>query len=216
MRGSIDSKHRATVRTEMARSKISKKGKMVTKQMVRQMVDSQLEHKNETFVLGSTAWATAGLITPLTQIILEGGSINQRDGAYIRVRKLSFKVSGFAAAATTTIGRVIIFADMLAQGGSPVVTDVLDTASYISGYAPTNAQRKRFKVFYDKPMVLVDTASNGGVFRELEFKMNHEVFYSGTTNAPGSNGKGAIFVLFIASSANGTYNFSVQTSFTDA
>jgi hypothetical protein len=190
--------------------------KPVTKEQVRQMINSNIEHKVHTFLLGSTAWASAGLITPLTQAIVEGSDINQRDGTQILVKALKVKVSGFATSATTTIGRVIIFADLLAQGGLPAVTDLLDTATYVAGYAPTNVQRGRFKILYDKPMVLVDTASNSGVMRELIYKLNHKVNYSGSGNTTGANGKGVLCILFISSSSNGTYNFSVETTFTDA
>jgi hypothetical protein len=182
------------------------------------MIDSRIEHKVHTFVLGSTAFATAGLITPLTQAIVEGSDINQRDGTEILVRKLAVKFSGAAGAAGSTTARVVIFSDMMAQGGVPAVLDLLDSATYIAGYAPTNVQRNRFKILYDRPMVLVDTATNGNVMRELKFTLNHKVFYSGSTNVAGANGKGALFILFIASNIGGgpAYNFSVETIFTDA
>jgi hypothetical protein len=207
-------------RTRMSKSSNSGKPRLVTVQQVRQMINSNLEHKTETFVLGATTWATAGIVYSLTQKITEGSDINNRDGTEIIVKRMRFKLVCTAptTGATGVIGRVIIFADQLAQGGAPAVLDLLDTASYVSSYAPTNVQRNRFKVIYDKPITAVPTAANAVVMRELVFKMNHKVFYSGTGDTTGANGKGAIFALFISNNQTNTpqYDFSVETTFTDA
>jgi hypothetical protein len=179
------------------------------------MLDDRLEHKVNTFVFGSTAMSTAGLVSALTQPIVEGSDISQRTGDRITVKKLKI-LYDLRAATNSQTARVIIFADNLAQGGVPGTADLLDTAAILSGFAPTNLQRNRFKIYYDKVHPLVLTSADERVAREVTLKLNHKVYYSGATSTTGANGKGALFILIISTASVGSYDFSCTTTYTDA
>jgi hypothetical protein len=181
---------------------------------MRAIVESNLEKKTFVSVLGATTFTTAGLVTPLTQGIIEGSGIDQRDGKMIIVKKLKLNIDLIGAATSHTV-RVIIGADNMAQGALPGVTDILNTASYLSAYAPTNFQRNRFKILYDKTYSLILTASNERVTRELVYPLNHRVFYSSNADVAGANGKGCLFIMFVGSFNTATYNFGSQITFTD-
>lgn len=80
--------------------------------------------------------------------LLQGTSSTTRVGQEIRMKDFFMRYSlSLNAAATSNNVRVIVFLDRQPNGAIPLVTDILQTATY---YSPMNALKaKRFKILCD-------------------------------------------------------------------
>lgn len=170
------------------------------KKMVRQMIDSTLEHKQSTLAspVGG-GWTTAGAVFPVNQQIAQGDAINLRSGDLITVKKLVIRLDMvLTAAATSLSARFIVFHDNQANGALPAVNELLDTAFFMSTYHLFNKQRGRFKILSDKQHTLVSATNTAHLTTTFSFRLNHKVFFNDGTSAATNLGKGALFVLMIA------------------
>lgn len=108
----------------------------------------------------TTQPTNAGAIVSLSSIV-QGDTDVDRDGNQVKVRKLLMRIYAVQADATITGPtriRMMVFIDKQSNNVPPAVTDVLETASPQS---PMNLDfRLRFKVLYDKVIVLGGTAAS--------------------------------------------------------
>ncbi len=202
----------------MARNKLATVSAASERRRVRRAVDSVLASKLEQkrFVVAFTGLTTTtgGTVTPVTQGVIQGDTGSTRDGNQIFLKELVFR--HFLTAVTLAVTqRVIVFIDTMADAATPVVLDVLDTASFITGYNVPNTQERRFKIIHDEMVVASVTGSNFQVDHTWRFKINKKITYQAATNISGANGKNAMFVLFISDGVNGSYAGSFELVFTD-
>jgi hypothetical protein len=183
---------------------------------VKREISRNLEHKRVVVAFSGLNTSTGGTITPITQGIIQGDTISTRDGGQLTVRNLIVRHNLVLNSGNQTSQRVIIFADRQANGAQPTVTDVLDSASFITGFNPVNAQTRRFRILHDEFIVTTLSGANAGTDHVWQFPLNHRVTYNAATNVAGANGKGALFVLYIADTATALFASSFEVEFTDA
>ena len=143
----------------------------------------------------SYACDTTGSVT-LLDGVATGTDYTQRIGRKILLKSLY--ITGYVAPpGATTVGsniaRIILVYDSQTNGAAPIITDVLNSANAADQLNLNN--RDRFKVLMDKRMALgeINTvatqsySANPSVYNVKKFiRLNHDVQYSGTTNAIGS------------------------------
>ncbi len=192
------------------------------RKVVSDILRSRQELKRSNATSGNTAWTTAGVVLPVSQVIPQGDTIASRSGDTIKPQTLKLNVA-IVSALSPYLGRVIVFQDMHNVGIDPTVAQILDGGTYLSTYIPDTAQQKRFKILYDHTYtsitnvtIVTDTTK---IMRELTFKLKGKIFYNGATNATASNGPGAVYLLFIsdiASGAGGYFNYYTTLTYTDS
>lgn len=124
---------------------------------------------------------TTGYVNSL-QGISQGTGPNERIGDKLQLLSNFFRLAmSVNATATTNFLRVIIFRDKQANlSGAPGVTDVLQTASYLSPL--NNSYSMRFKVYFDKTYAM-DAESAGTqvdkIFRKMRFQTEYSTSSTG-------------------------------------
>lgn len=212
----------ATVRS----SKKSTSGRVVStpsnlRRIVRDIVDSRVEHKRLASTVASTDILTAGVIIPISGNVFQGDDIGQRSGDVITPKMLTFRLLAQASTATFTSFsvRCIIFQDTINNGALPAVTDVLNTASPTSVYNSVNAQQNRFKICYDKVFAVVGQTSATRVNIVKFIPMKGKIHYIATTGNTAGSGKNALFALFITENSQAgitIYNWAWSLEYLDA
>ncbi len=196
------------------------KNRVVTKSQVRAMIKGSVSHLVE-LKLFNVAFAglsttTGGTVSPVTQGVEQGDGSGQRDGAQLLLKGVLVRHTLYCNTGISVVQRVIVFVDRMNDGATPAVTDVLNTASFLSPYSIQTVQAKRFKILHDECVVSTTTGSNGANVHFWRFKQDMKVSFNGTTNVAASNGRNAVFVLFIGDGTNGLYSGSYEVHFVDA
>nr|WRQ64688.1 structural protein [Riboviria sp.] len=205
----------------MAGSKIIKRnaGAPVTAKQVKQMLVSRVEHKIAASTTNTISWSASGVVSLLSTDIAQGDNIGNRSGDSIRPLRLTIRVSStVTTGAAPIITRFIVFQDTMANGSTPLVTDVLQTADYLSPYSPVTLQAKRFKILCDQYGTNVDGGSNKVTEVTKSFKMKGVVQYLSGSSGAAAAGKNSIYVLFINdfTAVNSIYKWSYQLEYMDA
>nr|WRQ64674.1 structural protein [Riboviria sp.] len=205
----------ATRRMSRARASRNVSSVQQISSIVNRMINSRAEHKvlSKTNLANTTA--TAGTVINLSNDIIQGDNFDNRSGDTIRVLKTKFKIQ-FQGVTTDSVNRYIVFRDMQNLGTTPAVTDVLNSASFISGYDGLNVyQQKRFVILKDYSMT---NNINGQTLLYDEYTNNtpYKIYYNGATAVASANGKGALFVLVIGSGSTATFNLDVELVYTDS
>lgn len=197
--------------------------KGLVRTMIKSTISSKIEHQHYQTTASGTA-IVAGNMYTVTQALINGDSVSQRDGDVIRPEILTLKV--LAKAAPTNIVtqaeaayRVILFQDMLNVGVAPVLADVL-TGGAISNYDIENRQQNRFKILYDHthPMSAA-YASNSIVVVDTKIRMKGNIYFNAAGNAVGANGKGSIWLLTLVDTVTAigiTETYAIDLQYTDA
>jgi len=123
-----------------------------------------------------------------------------------------------AASTTPQAGRVMIVEDMQCNGTIAAITDILQTADVHSFNNLNN--RERFKIHYDQVFdfgVFSQTATQSLATNlmhhyEVYKPVNIPVVYEGTSNTIGSISSGAIYLVFIGSTAAGPNDILAPTT----
>lgn len=179
----------------------------------RRVVNRVLEKKRFALVSTTNTNATAGVVNNLTNGIVQGDDINQRSGDVIRIVNHTLKIRASAVTVSQTF-RFIWFRDNMNRGTTPTVVEVLNTANFMSQYAPAPLQQKRFTIIKD---VFLNCNLAGESIKSRSFTLpGTEVFYNGATSVAASNGPGALFLLTIGDSITGLFDFSYEPVYTDA
>jgi len=157
--------------------------------------------------------ATAGTVINLTNGIVQGDDINQRSGDQIRIRSHKLYVRASAITVNQTF-RFVWFRDNMNRGTTPSVTEVLNTANFMSQLNPASLQQKRFTILAD--FMLDCNVAGESIKSRYSEQPGSVVFYNGATGVAASNGPGAIFLLEIGDSITGLYDLSYEPIYTDA
>lgn len=185
---------------------------MATISEVKQIIRGRAEIKRYVQVSNTNANATAGTIQNLSNGIVQGDDLNQRAGDQIRMVKHILHVRGSAITVSQTF-RFIWFKDNTNRGTTPTVLEVLNTANYMSQYAPAPLQQARFSILAD---FMLNCNLSGESIKSRKVSLPGKlVSYNGATAVAASNGPGAVFLLVIGDSITGLYDFSYEVHYTD-
>lgn len=185
------------------------------RKIVSGIISSQMEEKVILTVIGAAATPVAGTVLPLTIGVVQGDAINMRSGDTISPISHHIRTNAQAITNPQTT-RFIVFVDSQNNGSTPSVTDVLDNADYLSMYNSRSVyQQKRFKILMD---IFDDVQITGRsiVTRSMALRKIGKIYYNGPTAIATANGRGAVFILIIASNSSGTYDFSYEMKYHDA
>lgn len=179
------------------------------------MIQQQIERKVLVSSITAALPSTSGTIHQLTNFIVQGDNFNQRAGDKITCADHTLKINATAITNSTSI-RYILFQDQQNNGTTPVVTDVLDTADYLAGYSQLAVlQQRRFRILHDSTLD-VNIAGEALKTREYKLPKSGVTWFNGATAVAASNGKGALFMLIIASAAAGTSDYTWTYRYYDA
>lgn len=127
----------------------------IARRVAKRVVNSAAEHKFFDSLQAAVALTTAGAVVSLSNIPSQEGAVDQgssRDGDVVKATSLAMDFTLTSGGATTELDRIIVGIDKQSNGALPAVTDVLEAASPISHYNLAN--RKRFKILFDRTMTL--------------------------------------------------------------
>jgi len=202
----------------VGRVKLAPAGRPVTKSAVKQILQSRQELKvNSSGITAGIAFTVAGVVTPL-DTVGQGDNLNQRNGDTIRFQHLRLQITSFEPTANaSSTWRLIVFHDTMANGASPAVTDVLDSANFNAPFNGINLQRRRFKVLHDRTHVMVGTQPNQEVNDIVDIPLKMTRYYNDATATSTNIGKNALFALIISSNATtSVYARNFQIRYTDS
>jgi len=175
----------------------------------------------------SAAGTAAGAVTLLNGVA-QGTDYNQRIGRKFTMKSIMcrFGISYGTGAAVNSVGnivRVLIFYDCQTNLNTPAVTDVLQTASYLSPMNLNN--RDRFKIISDKwwsteAFVItasqIDTGDFEPKIEKFYKKINLETQNGGTGATVGSISTGGVFLLIITGGNGNQIDIYTRVRYTDS
>lgn len=176
-------------------------------------VYQMLEKKRFALVSTTNTNATAGIVNNLTNGIIQGDDINQRGGDQIRIISHTLHVRASAVTVSQTF-RFIWVRDNMNRGTTPSVTEILNTANFMSQYNPAPLQQKRFTILRDFSLNC-NLAGESIKSRTINIP-GSVVYYNAQTAVAGANGPGALFLLTIGDSITGLFDFSYEPIYVDA
>lgn len=191
------------------------------KRYVKGCVDRMLEVKVSTQAVVDVTPGTAGAVVSLPIFsIQQGDTDSTREGNMIHIRKLISLFWFFDTAATST-ARVICFIDRQANGTTPSVTSVLQSASFAALYDPNTvigSGGSRYKILYDVSrtqnlQIAATTCSAGPVVKQVSEKI--PVQYQANTGAAADVLSNNVWFIMIGSSATATIRSSTQVHYID-
>jgi hypothetical protein len=202
----------------MKNNKVSKNtnnGDYVTKTQVKQLLLSVTEPKVYSSQFSGANTTTTGFTFNLTNGIVQGDDVNMRSGTKIEVRAIRLALRGVSVAADATI-RFVLYSDMFNIGTFPTTSQVLPTSGIMSHYSDVREiQQHRFRILHDETM---DLSRNGPSVKTTVTNISRKfpIYYNGTTTGAASEGKGAISLLVIASTATEVYDYDFQVVYNDS
>lgn len=183
--------------------------------IARRVLLSTAELKVKTVATAVANTSTTGTVINLSNNVVEGDDIFDRSGTKIFIKRSILRLRAIAAVASQTT-RFILFRDVMNQGNTPTVSEVLPNVSVIGNWSDTRYhQQNRFKIIDDW---IVDVNINGESIKTKTFEHNNvgTVLFNGPTAVASSNGKGALFLLVIGSAATGFYEYNSTILFNDS
>lgn len=176
-------------------------------------VYQMLEKKRFALVSTTNTNATAGIVNNLTNGIIQGDDINQRGGDQIRIISHKLHVRASAITVSQTF-RFIWIRDNMNRGTTPTVTEVLNTANFMSQYNPAPLQQKRFTILKD--FSLNCNLTGESIKSRIIEIPGSVVYYNAQTAVAAANGPGALFLLTIGDAITGLFDFSYEPIYVDA
>lgn len=174
---------------------------------------SLLEKKRFAVVSTTNSNTTSGTVINLTNGIIQGDDVNQRSGDQIRILSHTLNVRASAVTVSQTF-RFIWFRDNMNRGTTTSVTEVLNTANFMSQYNPAPLQQKRFTILRD---FMLNCNLTGESIKSRNITLpGFPVYYNGGTAVAAANGPGAVFLLVIGDSITGLFDLSYEPVYTDA
>lgn len=180
-------------------------------QHLKALINVEFKHKD---TAQSAAITTTGSIARISNIG-QGDDFEDRQGRSIKVVSLAVNWQAeMSTAATGTLVRFMIVADMSADGVDPTLAEILDTVVVRSHMDLNNS--RRFKVLYNKLIALSDNGASNKVFSKF-LTLNHHVKYRGTDDTEGSAAEGNMYVLRLSDEATNTptVGFNLRLRFID-
>lgn len=196
----------------MSKRNNAKRIKYTTASDVRNIIIGNAELKRFVSISSGNSNSTAGVVNNLTNAIVQGDDLNMRTGDQLKVQKHTLHVKTSAITVNQSF-RFILFKDNTNRGSTPTVTEVLNTANYLSQYSPVTKQQHRFTILHD--FMLNCNVAGESIKSRVVTSKGHRVNYNGSTAVAASNGPGAIFVLCIGDSLTGQFDFSYECVYLD-
>ena len=190
----------------------ARRTKYTTASDVRNIIIGNAEQKRFVSISSSNSNSTAGVVNNLTNGIVQGDDLNMRTGDQIKVQRHTLNVKASAITVNQCF-RFILFKDNTNRGSTPGVTEVLNTANYLSQYNPVTKQQCRFTILHD--FMLNCNVAGESIKSRIVRPKGHRVSYNGSTAVAASNGPGAIFLLCIGDSLTGQFDFSYEAIYLD-
>ncbi len=192
-----------------------------TTRLIRQALRSHdfSSRENKYFTTSSSGtMAQAGVVWAITQGIIQGDTIEQREGMQINVTRLRVRFTALVNGVNNN-ARVIIFKDLHSRGAVPNVTDVLDSAVVSSGYNVYYKQANRFKILVDESIPITTGGSNSAVTKCWDLKQKStKVSFLGGTDVSTANGPNAYYMIVLCeiSTTPPTYTFGFEVNYFDS
>jgi hypothetical protein len=173
-------------------------------------------HKGDTKYVTSYFSGTPTVLGTVNYIsgVAQGDSPSERAGSALNSHSLDINVT-YKMTASCNI-RTLIVRDLMNQGTSPVVSDVLQTPDLISSLDYANCTlQKRFVIHKD---ITRHFTIGGNLYNSdrLNVKTNLKIRYSSTSAAAGDALSNAFFIISITDVASaGTVDYWVRHLYTD-
>lgn len=211
------------------RSKLSPPAKRVLGKFVKACMDKEAEMKHASTTLASTATSGSGSIASANCLtfLSQGTGTGQRIGNQAQWKRVVIRgLLTLPAAAVGDTVRVLLVVDRMPNGAVAAVTDVLQSANYLSDYnldmVSHQGMSGRFSVLYDRvydlsctgPIVATGT---GVVLRHftIQKKMNLPIMYKGNAGTVADLMKNNVFIFAISKSGVATWEFNANACFVD-
>jgi len=140
--------------------------------------------------------------------IIQGTNNDEREGKSIRLKSFFLRGSARAhSSATASALRVMLVKDLRNNGTVPAITDILQSESFVS---PINLADDigRWRVLMDRTYNMsVQGPTRVSLLKYI--KLNHHVFYSGSSAT--SNNGGSIFLVLISNESTNGVNININT-----
>lgn len=200
------------------RTRNSKKSQ-INKQ-VKQILNSQREEKAVT-AAGAYVDTVAGVISNISQTIVQGDQINNRSGDSISPYRIEFNYSLLGGVGSTnSLHRVLLYQDLLFnEGNTPAIADILDATTYNSTYDLRNFQQHRFKILHDKIHGVVGQADSAATHVQKRIALNGKIHFAAAGNVLAANARGAIFLLTMTDSvtvSTATFSYYLKIHYHDS
>ncbi len=172
---------------------------------------AELKALDKDAVNGSTqaaTWSIARVSTPAS-----GDAGNTRDGNV--VRNMSIQLLGSIsnhASATNATYRLVMFQDRQGNGVIPTALQVFDENTINTLYNFNAANRKRFKIIYDRQFALNDVGTPNYVFKVFR-RISGKQTYLTAADQDAAIGKNSIFVAQISNQSTNVPNTDINTRF---
>lgn len=148
-------------------------------------------------------------------LVAQGDTNTSRTGNSILMRSVNINIrySINASASHSTI-RTILFWDKEANGSTPIISDILATASALGNY--NHDEASRFQVLYDKPLVLSNTGTQE-LYKRIYKRLQRHTHFDGTTAAVADIVDYSLWLFFVSDEATNVpaINFNSQVLFID-
>lgn len=167
---------------------------------------------------------TGSIVSNSLIAIAAGTGESQRIGRKITVRSINLRFTGVltssAVPAQTDDGlRVVLYHDKQANGAAATVTDILETAAYLSFNNLSN--KNRFRILMDKTVDISATAAfsaaslQHGKTKSWYMKCNIPVEYSSVTGALSEIRSNNLGILVISDNGQVDFNSQVRIRYSD-
>ncbi len=195
----------------MAR-KITKKPNL--NREIRQVLENTAEVKRLQFIDNTNTISNTGTVVNISNNIVQGDDISTRTGNQVRALRQWLYVR-FTAITDSQSARIIWFKDNTNRGTTPAVTELLQSATITSPYAPASMQQHRFTIFKD---FTLNCSLNGELIKSAEYMHNkrHMIYYNGAAAVASANGPGATFILIIGNVSTGQWDAGAEIQYLDA
>lgn len=160
--------------------------------------------------------------------IANGSGESERGGRKITLKSIHIRyVAKIPATATSTLTddglRLVVFLDRQANGATATVTDILETAGYLSYNNLSN--KSRFRVLYDEYTDISATSGAGNgttnlygehaVTKQWHYRCNIPIEFSSTTGAISEIRSNNVGVLVISDNGTIQAKWTSRVRFTD-
>jgi len=151
--------------------------------------------------VSTTTAVPAGLLYCISNMA-QGDTSITREGLQIQPRNLQFKITCTVDAAfRTSLNRIIILEDKEQHGVIPTIADVLEAVSCTD--FTEHDTRPRFRIIRDMVIPINNTRRQIFLKGIIKFGKSKKIYYSGTTAADVSQGKNALYVIYMTSESTG-------------
>ncbi len=181
---------------------------------IRQVLENTAETKRLQFIDNTNLISNTGTVVNISNNIVQGDDISTRTGNQVRALRQWLYVR-FTALVTSQSARIIWFKDNTNRGTTPAVTELLQSATITSPYAPASMQQRRFTIFKD---FTLDCNIAGEAIKSREFHhvKRHMIYYNGAAAVATANGPGATFLLIIGNDSSGQWDAGAEIQYLDA